>query len=418
MATLGEQSLLSVLHGGEPLPGVETELAAPLRAHPSANIPLAARAALDVMARRRGDQAELNLSAALWWEHLEPGVPGVLMRNEFGSTVYGPWIVCPIATAARVHAGNDAGRRAREWVRAWATLAVLATGWEEGLLISDQDDPPGRPAPGPVFATAQSDRQAGYTRRRRGILPSVFAGERSWQRSWQGDDDWRLARSYIDEPSASQLVQSLLGIPWRPHPGEDGDWVARYVAGVARTFPAEDPVLPLNSAEVALLASVFADRSAQSVARVLPWLDGWVPEHRYVLGCTDRGLWMLAESGGRTSTAPVYAATWEAGGAQGWLACDDGRRKSGGAPDAIVAGRGWEDGDLLRCERSDGLYGARDLRKPGGAELWRLQIGPDGYRLEVPAGETPPAPPPAPAPPPVRPRRRRCRLLRRLLGRG
>ncbi|MBP7756775.1 MAG: hypothetical protein KA227_12080 [Thermoanaerobaculia bacterium] len=41
MATLGEQSLLSVLHGGEPLPGVETELAAPLRAHPSANIPLA-----------------------------------------------------------------------------------------------------------------------------------------------------------------------------------------------------------------------------------------------------------------------------------------------------------------------------------------------------------------------------------------
>ena len=50
MATLGEQSLLSVLHGGEPLPGVETELAAPLRAHPSANIPLAARAALDVMA--------------------------------------------------------------------------------------------------------------------------------------------------------------------------------------------------------------------------------------------------------------------------------------------------------------------------------------------------------------------------------
>ncbi|HRU10904.1 MAG TPA: hypothetical protein P5144_16120, partial [Thermoanaerobaculia bacterium] len=227
---------------------------------------------------------------------------------------------------------------------------------------------------------------------------------------------WRLARGYLDEPSASQLVQTLLGLPWRSNSAEGGDWVARYAAGVVRTF-GPGPVLPLNEAEISLLASVFADRSAESVRRLLPWLEGWIPEHRYVLACTERGLWMLAESGGRTSTAPVYAAVWEDGGPQGWLACDDGRRKSKDAPDAIVLGRGWEDGDYLRCERNDHRHGICEIRKPGGAELWRLAFGPDGYRLEVPAAEEPPAPPSPPAAPPPRPKRRRCRLLRRLLGR-
>lgn len=426
MATIGEQSLLAVLHGGELLPGLAAEVAEPLSAHGSANIPLLSRAALDVVAWRRGDQAELNRSAALWAEHLEPGRVGVAMRCEFGTTVYPAWIVCPIATAARVHAGTVAGERARWWCRAWAAVAVAAMGWERGRLVSDADDPPGAPAPGPVWARSAEDARPGFTRRHAGVFPSVFVGERSWQRSWRDGADWRLDRAYLDQPVSSQVAHEVLGLPWASSSAEDGDWVARYALGVRRTFGPVAGVLPLEEGELEALGVLWQARrdgahAAAAVRAVLPWLEGWLPSHRYTLAGTEGGLWWLCESGGRTSTATVYGSAWEAGGVQGWLACDDGRRKSRGAPEAVVPGRGWESGAVLRCERADGVHGTRELAKPGGAELWRLELGPEGARLVAPAGPAPAPPPPAgpgsgTSPVPERPRRRRCRWLRRLFG--
>ncbi len=380
--------------------GIENERCDPFAAHPSANIPLAAEAALDVVRMKEGRAAELARSAELWWSHLEPGVSGVMMRHEFGSSIYSPWIVCPIATAARVHAGNDAGRRARLWVRAWAVLATLTLGWRMGRLISDEDDPPGTYRPGPVFATAREDRWNGRVMRRQrsGLLPSVMVGERSWNRSWQGDDEWRLMRGFLDQSSTAGLIQLALEIPYATDTSPEGDWEARYALGVEMTWGGGTPVLPLERGEVEVLRGLFSDRSPERVREVLPWLEGWVPDREYVIGCTSSGLWMLSKSGGRTSTAPTYAAVWEDGGRQGWLACDDGRRKSGGAPDAIAAGRGWEEGQLLRCERSDGLYGVREIEKPGGEERWRLEFGPLGYELVTPNPASPPvAPPVAPS---------------------
>lgn len=418
MATKGEQSVLNVLYGGDLLAGYEKELARPnLWNSPSGNYGPTAEIAENLDQRRRGDLAALAESAVRWERHLEPGVPGVAMRQEPNSGTYTPWIVCPVAGAYLVHrehaAGQLAAERARWWCRAWLTWSALTMGTKPGALISDRDDPPGEYRPGPVRATSAVDETPwtgappSMARRNKGILPTVAVGERSWQRSHAGDDDLRLCRGYLDQSQIAQIVQLALGIDFQQDLSESGDWPARFLSGIRRVWGAATPLFPLSPAERNDIYAAWLTKSPEAVARVVPFLEGWRFAWDFTLARTEGGLWSLGHTGGHTSTDSTYgAALDEELGEVEWLACGSGMRKSKTALDAIVEGRGWESGDRLFCERSDNRYGARTIKKSPGAELWRLDNGPDGYRFTVagrpvtiPVGDAPmPQPEPTPQP--------------------
>lgn len=416
MATLGEQSVLELLHGRPALAGFQAELARPdLWNSPSGNYGPTAELALGLEAESRGDHATIADTAWRWERFLEPGRVGVAMGIEPNSSTYVPWIVCPIDGAfhlmSRFSFGERAAERARWWLRAWLTMAALAMAPRRGLLIDDEADPPGDARPGPVYARAEVDRQpwtgASDPRRNHGVLPSVLVGERAWQRAYAADsaDDYRLCRAFLDQSQHSQIAMLALDLEWQTDTSESGDWPARFLGGLRRHFGAPRLLACLTDEERANLLWAWKEKSVEAVERVLPYLAGWLYQQTFTLACLENGsLWMLAESGGTTSTAPTYASTWDAAsGESAWLACDSGIRKSKGALDAIVAGRGWEDGEWLRCERSDGRFGVRSLQKPAGAERWRLVSTREDHRLVVPGrpdrlASAPAAPPAAPAP--------------------
>ena len=442
MATLGEQSVLELLAGRPALAGYEGELARPdLWNSPSGNYGPTAELALGLDAESRGDHATIADTAWRWERFLEPGVPGVAMRIEPNSSTYVPWIVCPVDGAfhllSRFSFGERTVARAHWWLRAWLTMAALAMAPRRGLLIDDETDPPGEARPGPVYARVETDRTpwtgSPYPRRNRGILPSVLVGERAWQRGYAKDsaDDYRLCRGYLDQSQHSQIAMLALDLPWQADTGGTGDWPARFLEGIRSHFGAARLLACLTDEERANIRWAWQEKSVDAVERVLPYLAGWLYQQTFTLACLEDGsLWMLAETGGTTSTAPSYGSTWDAAsGESAWLACDSGIRKSSGAIDAIVAGRGWEDGDWLRCERSDGRFGTRSLKKPAGAERWRIVSTREDHRLVAPgrpdrlasspAVQTPPAPlpaaPGAPSPQPAKPSRRRRRGLLGLL---
>ena len=395
MSTLGEQSILEMLlHGRPPLSGLETEMTRPLAHQSSANIPRLAQAAHNEHARRRRDLPALADGALLWEADLEPGQRDLMMWHEFGAAVYPHWIVCPISLAYYVHrthaAGQLAAERARLWCRAWAALWSLTLAQVEGLLISDQDDPPEERA-GPVFATCTEDPRTypsngtSIVRRRRGLLACVAVGERAVQRDWHEPDEcWRLMRPYLDQHTIAQVVQLALDIPFTQQlDPENGDWACLFLQGLRRTFGPETRILPLSDEELETIRAARTPDGRAARRTLRDWMQPYRPAKAFTLARTEGGLWMLLHAGGDTSTAPKYGGTCEeSSGKQGFLFCDTGRRKSNGAPDAISHGRGWEGSGELVCARDDGRNGTRRMDKPTGREIWRLDGDPDtGYTL-------------------------------------
>lgn len=398
MSTDGERSVLSLLRGGPAVGNHERERARPdLCNSPSGNYGPTAELADNLIALRDADQAALAESALRWERHLEPGVPGVAMRIEPNSSTYVPWIVLPVDGAyhvmMRTTAGQLAAERCHWWLRAWLTVAALAMATIKGRLIDDREDPPGEARPGPVYARADVDEKpwtgSPHPRRNRGILPSVLCGERSFQRSYPPKDpdaDYRLTRGYMDQSQHSQIAQMALGIDWQRDPSESGDWPVLYEIGLRQRFGVSRIFACLADEERANILWAWKTKSVEAVERVLPYLDGWYYDRGFTLAAHDNGsLWMLCEAGGRTSTASTEAATFDAETREsGWLAANNGMRDASAESTDIVSTRGWEDGDYLRAERSDGRYGVRSLAKPSGRELWRLILTRDSNTLRVP----------------------------------
>ena len=418
MATKGEQSVLLLLRG-QPALDYSGELARPnLWNSASGNYGPTAELALDLEAERNGHLVTLRESAGRWERHLEPGVPGVAMRQEPNSSTYCPWIVLPVDGAYHLFLRYDFGQRAAErahwWLRAWLTLAALGMATTQGKLIDDETDPPGEARPGPVYARADVDRMpwtgAKDPRRNKGILPSVLCGERAWQRSYPtpghpNDDDYRLCRAYLDQSQHSQIAMLALGLSWVTDGSESGDWPVRFRdglkawRGITRIFDC------LTADERRNIRCAWETKSVEDVRRVMPYLDGWYFDRDLTLAAHDTGsLWMLCAAGGRTSTASTEAATFDAESMEsGWLAANNGMRDASAASTDIVGTRGWEDGVMLCAERNDGRYGTRYLRKPSGRELWRIHFTRTANLLSAagqPVGSPAPAHP-APSPDPT-----------------
>lgn len=414
MATKGEQSVLSLLTGGESLAGYETELARPdLWNSPSGNYGPTAELALDLEAERSGSTALLADSASRWERHLEPGVPGVAMRIEPNSSTYVPWIVLPVDGAYHIFSRYDFGRLAAErahwWLRAWLTVAALGMATTQGKLIDDETDPPGEARPGPVYARADVDREpwtgSPYVRGNRGILPSVLVGERAWQRAYPPSDvlaDYRLCRGYLDQSQHSQIAMLALGLSWVTDGSESGDWPVRFRDGLKAWRGITRILDCITADERRNIRRAWETKSVEDVRRVMHYLDGWYFDRDLVLCAHDNGsLWMFCMAGGRTSTASTEAATFDAESLEsGWLAANNGMRDASAASSDIVQTRGWEDGPMLCAERNDGRYGTRYLRKPSGRELWRINFTRTANLLSV-AGQPVDSPAPAlPAPSP------------------
>lgn len=408
MSTLGEVSLLNILQKKNKnddgiLSGTESELANPLSDHGSANIPLLARAALDVEAFMVGNTAWLRESAILWENHLEPGKPGVLMRHEFGSAIYSPWIVCPIATIyyilSKFDFGQRAADRARKWLRAWTLVNTVPMGWTSGNLISDDDDPPGEYRAGPVYATSSVDKVPWMTRRNAGIRPSVMCGHRSVCRSHNGDDDYRLMRAYLDQSQAISLIMMLLGYDWTKDFSKTGDWVVQWYEGMKNRFGVNS-VLPLTEEEIEKLKQFEQSRNPDLLSSlVIEWeLDDWKPGTDFVIVKTTEGLWSRLAEGGHVSTADLYGCSWNSGGNTAFLFCDTGERDSkGNNYDGVGDGYSWEEGSHILCKRQDGRNGVRRIEKSLGEEEWRFEGGPNGYTVikygySSPTTPTPPDP--------------------------
>lgn len=421
MSTDGERSILSLYHGGQAVAGYERERARPdLRNSPSGNYGPTAELTDNLIALRDHDEQSLAESALRWERHLAPGEPGVAMRIEPNSSTYVPWIVLPVDgmyhVMLRTSAGQLAAERAHWWLRAWLTVAALGMATVRGKLIDDDTDPPGEARPGPVFARAEVDREpwtgSPYERRNRGILPSVLCGERAWQRSYppqHPDDDYRLCRSYLDQSQHSQIAMLALELDWQKDPSESGDWPVRYQVGLKARFGVPRVLACLTDEERSAIRRAWETKAVEDVERVLPFLDGWFYDRTLILAAHDNGsLWMLCTEGGHTSTASTEAATFDAVSREsGWLAANNGMRDANERSDDIVSTRGWEDGDRLCAERSDGRFGVRTLVKPSGREIWRLVLSRDENRLCVPGradrlasgAPSPPSLPPTHQPP-------------------
>jgi len=405
MATKAERSCPSVLHGGDPIPGVEEEAASPLWAHPSENIPLLERALRVILATLGRRLAELEALSQDILAYVAKGRAGVFMGKEFGSAIYAVWIVVSVAIWGWCYRqfdtpwARETAQACSDYCRAWLAFWALTVGWQRPVgVISDADDPPGAARPGPVYATSPRDERwwpsVNPSRDRKPDmvrtpqqLACVAVGERSWQRDHSADENWRLQRPYLDSPGIGQVVEMALGLGWT---GDGrvtevverdgtrvmapiGDWHAAILSGLRRHFDV-DCILPVSAEDRATISAARnGDRAA--LRQVVAWLADYPSDYRFRLRRCERGLDLVVFGTGKRSTAPTLASRWEEGEPQGWLAVDGGERQSSGCPDAIKPADVTIVGNAVRAIRSDGKFGAREMALCQSTEVYRIEGG-------------------------------------------